>query len=99
VTIHVADEGPAHGPPVMLVHDFPQNWWWEWHKLIEPLAVEVPVRFLHGSKGPVITTTLLRGYDRHRSDLQVETVDDVGHWIVDQRPDLVVQRLRAFLRV
>ena len=38
VTIHVADAGPADGPPVMLVHGFPQNWW-QWHELIGPLAV------------------------------------------------------------
>jgi pimeloyl-ACP methyl ester carboxylesterase len=37
VTIHVADAGPADGPPVMLVHGFPENWW-EWHELIGPLA-------------------------------------------------------------
>jgi pimeloyl-ACP methyl ester carboxylesterase len=31
VTIHVADAGPADGPPVMLVHGFPENWWeWCW---------------------------------------------------------------------
>ncbi|MBV8291348.1 MAG: alpha/beta hydrolase, partial [Mycobacterium sp.] len=33
VTIHVADAGPADGPPVMLVHGFPENWW-EWCELI-----------------------------------------------------------------
>ena len=27
VTIHVADAGPAEGPPVMLVHGVPENWW------------------------------------------------------------------------
>ncbi|WP_102417681.1 alpha/beta fold hydrolase [Mycobacterium sp. 4858] len=37
VTLHVADAGPASGPPVMLVHGFPQNWWM-WHELIQPLA-------------------------------------------------------------
>src|SRR5271166_2894169 len=39
VTIHVADAGPADGPPVMLVHGFPENWW-EWHELIGPLAAD-----------------------------------------------------------
>jgi hypothetical protein len=37
VTIHVADAGPSDGPPIMLVHGFPQNWW-EWHGVIGPLA-------------------------------------------------------------
>jgi pimeloyl-ACP methyl ester carboxylesterase len=39
VTIHVADAGPVDGPPVMLVHGFPQNWW-EWRHLIGPLAAD-----------------------------------------------------------
>ncbi len=39
VTIHVSDAGPADGPPVMLVHGFPQNWW-EWHEVIGPLAAD-----------------------------------------------------------
>ena len=39
VTIHVADAGPADGPPVMLVHGFPQNWWM-WHEVIGPLAAD-----------------------------------------------------------
>jgi pimeloyl-ACP methyl ester carboxylesterase len=39
VTIHVADAGPVDGPPVMLVHGFPQNWW-EWRHLIDPLAAD-----------------------------------------------------------
>jgi hypothetical protein len=26
VTIHVVDAGPSEGPPVMLVHGFPQHW-------------------------------------------------------------------------
>ena len=39
VTIHLADAGPAEGPPVMLAHGFPENWW-EWHELIGPLAAD-----------------------------------------------------------
>jgi pimeloyl-ACP methyl ester carboxylesterase len=32
------------------------------------------------------------------TSLRFETVDGVGHWIVEQRPELVLDRLRAFLR-
>ena len=39
VTIHVAEAGPHDGPPVMLVHGFPQHWW-EWRELIGPLAAD-----------------------------------------------------------
>ena len=61
--------------------------------------VDVPVRWLHGMDDPVITPTLLRGYTDLFSDFQLETVDGVGHWIVEQRPELVLDRLRAFLGV
>jgi len=60
--------------------------------------LNVPVRWLHGIDDPVITPTLLRGYPEHASDFQLETVEGVGHWIVEQRPELVLERLRAFLR-
>lgn len=59
--------------------------------------VEVPVRWLSGTKDPVLTPDLLNGYAERISDFEVELVDDVGHWIVEQRPELVLNRVRAFL--
>ena len=47
---------------------------------------------------PVITPTLLRDHRDRFSDFQLVTVDGVGHWIVEERPELVLDRLRAFLR-
>jgi pimeloyl-ACP methyl ester carboxylesterase len=61
--------------------------------------VEVPVRWLTGTKDPVITPDLADGYADHIADFEVELVDGVGHWIVHQRPELVLDRLRAFLRI
>ncbi|WP_445162609.1 alpha/beta fold hydrolase [Mycobacterium sp. Dal123C01] len=59
--------------------------------------VDVPVRWLTGTDDPVITPELTDGYADHISDFEVELVDGVGHWIVAQRPELVLDRLRAFL--
>lgn len=59
--------------------------------------VDVPVRWLHGTGDPVITPDLLDGYAERASDFEVELVDSVGHWIVEQRPELVLDRVRAFL--
>ncbi len=59
--------------------------------------VSVPVRWLHGTADPVLTPTLLRGYAERISDFDVELVDGVGHWIAEQRPELVLDRLRAFI--
>ncbi|MBO0863577.1 MAG: alpha/beta fold hydrolase [Mycobacterium sp.] len=60
--------------------------------------VDVPVRWLHGTDDPVITPLLLRGYDQRATDFELELVDGVGHWIVEQRPELVLDRVRKFLR-
>jgi pimeloyl-ACP methyl ester carboxylesterase len=61
--------------------------------------VDVPVRWLHGAGDPVITPDILDGYAHRASDFEVELVDGVGHWIVEQRPELVLDRIRAFLKV
>jgi pimeloyl-ACP methyl ester carboxylesterase len=59
--------------------------------------VDVPVRWLLGTGDPVVTTATVRGLDQRIGDFQLEKVDGVGHWFVEQRPDLVLDRLRAFL--
>jgi pimeloyl-ACP methyl ester carboxylesterase len=65
----------------------------------DDVRVDVPVRWLSGVKDPVLTPELVDGYAKHISDFEVELVDGVGHWIVEQRPDLVLDRLRAFLKL
>ncbi len=60
--------------------------------------VDVPVRWLSGTDDPVIIPDLLRGYGDRISDFEVELVDGVGHWIIEQRPELVLDRLRTFLK-
>jgi pimeloyl-ACP methyl ester carboxylesterase len=47
----------------------------------------------------VITADLTDGYAKRISDFEVELVDDFGHWIAEQRPELVLDRIRGFLRV
>ena len=65
----------------------------------DDVRVDVPVRWLSGTADPVLTPDLIDGYAKHISDFEVELVDGVGHWIVEQRPDLVLDRLRAFLKI
>ncbi len=60
--------------------------------------VDVPVRWLSGTDDPVVIPALLDGYGDRIADFEVELVDGVGHWIVDQRPELVLDRLRKFLK-
>jgi len=64
----------------------------------DSIRVDVPVRWLSGTKDPVLVPALLDGYADRCTDFEVELVDGVGHWIVDQAPELVLDRLRTFLR-
>jgi pimeloyl-ACP methyl ester carboxylesterase len=59
--------------------------------------IDVPVHFLHGMDDPVITPMMVRPFQERAADFRIETVDGVGHWIVEQRPELVLDRLRGFL--
>lgn len=59
--------------------------------------IDVPVRWVTGLKDPVITPTLHRWYAPYMSDLEFEEVPGVGHWIIEQAPDLALDRLRRFM--
>lgn len=69
-----------------------------WHRgEFNGARVEVPVRWLLGARDPVLAPTLVDALDRGHNDSGLEIVDGAGHWIVEQRPDLVLDRLRTFL--
>jgi pimeloyl-ACP methyl ester carboxylesterase len=43
-----------------------------------------------------IHPSLLAGYEKHADDMRVEFVPDCGHFIADERPDLVAAAALAF---
>jgi pimeloyl-ACP methyl ester carboxylesterase len=58
--------------------------------------LEVPTRLLFGTGDQALRHTILAGSERHAEDMQVEKVEDCGHFIADERPDLVAERAREF---
>lgn len=56
----------------------------------------VPTRMLFGTEDAVLRPQLLRGYERHADDMEVELVPGCGHFIADERPELVIERARDF---
>jgi pimeloyl-ACP methyl ester carboxylesterase len=56
----------------------------------------VPTRMLFGTDDAALPPKLLDGYERHADDMQVELVDACGHFIADERPQLVAERARDF---
>lgn len=58
----------------------------------------MPVRVLHGTDDPVVRPFMVEALRAHADDIGIEWVADTGHFIVDERPGLVADRLIAFLR-
>jgi pimeloyl-ACP methyl ester carboxylesterase len=56
----------------------------------------VPLRLLFGAGDLAISKSLLRGYEPHADDMELELVPDSGHFLPDERPELVAERALAF---
>jgi pimeloyl-ACP methyl ester carboxylesterase len=57
----------------------------------------VPTRMLFGKDDMALSYEILAGYERHAEDMRLELVPGCGHFIADERPDLVAERAREFL--
>jgi pimeloyl-ACP methyl ester carboxylesterase len=60
------------------------------------LRLHTPTLFLHGADDGAIHPAFLRGYASHADDMKLELIPGVGHWIPEQRPELVISRAREF---
>jgi pimeloyl-ACP methyl ester carboxylesterase len=58
--------------------------------------LKVPTRLVFGEGDFALRPQMLAGWQRHAEDMQVEMVPDCGHFIVDERPELVAERAREF---
>ena len=62
----------------------------------DPGRLTVPTRVLHGTRDPAVSKELLTGdHSRHADDLQVELVEGAGHFVPEERPELVAERALA----
>ncbi len=61
-------------------------------------TLTVPTLMLFGAEDFVLRPQMLAGYQHHADDMRVELVPGCGHFIADERPDLVAERARAFFR-
>lgn len=62
----------------------------------ESLRLTTPTLLLFGTKDFAISTSFLRGYEPFVDDLTLELVEDCGHFIADERPQLVTDAALAF---
>jgi pimeloyl-ACP methyl ester carboxylesterase len=55
----------------------------------------VPTRILTGEADPVIRMDIMGGYEPYADDLAVEEVAGCGHFVAEEKPELVIQRART----
>jgi pimeloyl-ACP methyl ester carboxylesterase len=59
--------------------------------------LRAPVLWLHGTDDPVIRDFMLKGTEPYADvPVRIELVEDVGHFIADEVPELVLERALAF---
>ena len=54
----------------------------------------VPTRILAGEADPVIRADILAGFEPYADDMSVEEVPGCGHFIAEEKPELVIERAR-----
>jgi pimeloyl-ACP methyl ester carboxylesterase len=59
--------------------------------------LRVPTLLMTGADDPVVRPIMLAGRERWAEDLTVEVVPGCGHFLAEERPDLVAARARSFL--
>jgi pimeloyl-ACP methyl ester carboxylesterase len=56
----------------------------------------VPTKLLFGTGDQALNHNILAGSERHADDMTIEKVEGCGHFIADERPELVADRAREF---
>jgi pimeloyl-ACP methyl ester carboxylesterase len=63
----------------------------------EHMRLTPPTRLLFGAQDFAISKSLLRGHEGHADDFEIELVQDSGHFLPEEKPELVAERALAFL--
>jgi pimeloyl-ACP methyl ester carboxylesterase len=56
-----------------------------------------PTRFLHGDADPAIRPDFIRGLEDHADDYRLELLPGLGHFCIEQAPEVVVPKMVDFL--
>jgi pimeloyl-ACP methyl ester carboxylesterase len=59
--------------------------------------LEVPTLLIYGERDLVVPAGVVREHAAREDSLELEMVADAGHFVVDEKPDLVAERALSFL--
>jgi pimeloyl-ACP methyl ester carboxylesterase len=62
----------------------------------KPAMIDIPTRVLWGRHDPILKAEWIDVLDRYFSRLQVSVVEDVGHFVHFETPDLASREIAAF---
>ena len=60
-------------------------------------GLRVPTRLVFGTRDPVLTTRAAEDAAAQTDNMELELVPDAGHFVVDEKPELVADRLLALI--
>lgn len=61
-------------------------------RTFEDLRLTVPTRIVFGAADKALSPVVLRDIERHCDDVTVELVPDSGHFVAEEKPELVAER-------
>jgi len=66
---------------------------------LQPLPpIATPTLVIWGEKDTALLTGNLEGLDEHVTTLTIKRVPDATHWVVHEKPAVVIQEIREFLK-
>lgn len=60
-------------------------------------ALEIRARLIVGDRDPIVRGADLRGFEAHAAAMEVEWVPGAGHFLPEERPELVAERIKEIL--
>jgi pimeloyl-ACP methyl ester carboxylesterase len=60
----------------------------------------MPILLVHGTRDFAVSVRIQRtGWQNHAPSMSLEFVEDGSHWLLNERPQLIVDRAKAFFAV